>query len=576
MPSVSLPLTSINTLIVSNSIYGIAREIADIIKVANTLDIITMYNGNEVTVTDGKVNISDKKVTNLPTTISTRRLLVNITDNYNEDALGTTSTTQEEQFAIFRDNSIDVSIYPIYIQTDYNIEFTYITPSKSEIIKIVDDIRMNLSRTRNMFIHDIEYDYIIPSIVEDFILDVYTNKNRLVPSSLEIYFRENSTGRIHIVTDLVGNNSSIAIREKQVRIVGLFDFSPMPDKPSKEDEVYKFVFNYKLTLDKPSHLVLRYPIMIGNKLLPLKYIDFLQNRDIKTESNRNLSYSNSLYSLSYFEAHRQLENRINITLPINLPSIDEYKTKFILKGYIIAMSLMTEIDEIDNVSLLNLNDITPYVFNPLILEYIILEKQYITKPYSSFIYLGLYQDKLYFDADILSIDNALNIKSTIPLNLMNNTRVLFNYATDISILLEQVMNRLLTYRQDIIIAVYTHHLISMLSIANTDNIPYTNRFETLFKIVYKFITLNDYVSIDSLLSQIYIIDIKTFGDFVNTMQDSYHVDIYNNLVLSVPILRTAKYTQSNMLTRNYIQQLPGKSFMKTVETSYIVALKVGD
>lgn len=573
MPSVSLPLININNSIVSNSIYGIAREITAVIKVANVVDIITMYNGSDITVTDGKVNISNKKADNLPTTISTRRLLVNITDSYNEDALGTTATTNEEHFPIFRDNSIDVSIYPIYLQTDYSIEFTYITPSKAEITKVVDDIRMNISRTRNICIHEIEYDYILPEVVEDFIFDVHANKSRLSPTPLEEYFRTNSTGRLHLITDLVGNTTRLAIREKQVRIVGLFDFSPIPEKPTKDEEVFKFIFTYKLTLDKPSHLVLRYPIMIGNKLLPLKYVEFLDNRDVKVEGNRKLSYSNSLYSLSHFEAHRQLENRVNISLPINVPSIDEFTNKSIHKGYIIDTSVLVEIDETDNSSLLNLLQIDPYTLHPLFLDYITLEGNYILHPYGSFVYIGLWQDNTYFNADVLSIDPVFNVKSIPLLSLFPVTRVLINYLVDVTMVNPQAVSRLLTYPTTII--VYTLNLyMSYLSTARADNklIPLMH-INFILAVIIHLLNKGEYDAISDTLIAIHSNNKHIYEELIRVLQTSYYIDHYRTITKHINVIPVV----GDLSTfHNGIVDVSSRNLMKTVATSYITALRTGE
>lgn len=583
MPTVSLALDNVNKFIVTNSIYNIALEIASIIKVYNNLDIVTMYRGDEITLTDGKANITTNRVDNVPTTIAARRLIVNIIDTYNEDALTTTATHQEEQYPIFVDHDIDVVIYPIYLQTDYTISFTFYTPSRNEIEKVVDDIRMRLSQTRNIFIHDIEYDYALPEVVEDFVADVYTNKNRLVPQTLQDYFQSCSTRRIHLISDLVGSNVALAVRERQVRVVGLFDFAPLPDKPEKDNNVYKFTFDYKFTIDKPSSLVMKYPIMVCNQLLPPKYMDFLVNREAAWEKNRTLSYSNSLYALSHFESHRQLENRVNIDLPVNVPEIDEFKKKSIHKGYGIVASFLAQIDETDKKTLLNLKDIDPYSIDPDILTYIALERQYVVHPYSSYVYFGLYQEGRYFNMDNLEMDASYTVKATNELSLFKPTRVLFNYCLDTSNLNENANVRLLGYTDNIIVSVLKEMVYTAVNFKEQckDNNDYA-LYRLLLLAINELIKRQDrdvgatpptlvnpaINAINTLLTQIYIADVYTFNKMLSIFYSNYRETIYNYLAKNTVMV---KYFNPTDMHKDYESNV--YMLMKTVQTSYIVALR---
>jgi len=581
MPTVSLTLDNVNKFIVTNSIYNIALEISEIIKVHNNLDIVTMYRGDEITVTDGKPNITTNRIDNVPTTISARRLVVNITDTYNEDALTTTATHQDEHYPIFADPDIDVTIFPIYIQTDYVIEFTFYTPSRNEIEKVVDDIRVRLSQTRNVFIHDIAYDYVLPEVVEDFIADVYANKSRLKPQPLADYFGSCSTRRIHLISDLVGGNVNLAVREMQTRVVGFFDFSPLPDKPEKDNNVYKFTFTYKFTLDKPTSLVMKYPVMVCNQLLPVKYMDFLVNREKLQEKNRPLSYSNSLYALSEFESHRELEHHLDITLPLNIPEIDDFKIKSIHKGYGILASFLTQIDETDQKTLLNLADLEPFYLDKDILAYIALERAFVTTPYSSFLYFGLYQEGRFFNMDNLELLSDNTLKAVTSLSLYKPTRVLLNYSLDVSSLNENATVRLLTYSDEIIVRVAQELVYT------------TTQYKTQAKdaneySLYRFLTiiLNELLkrqenaahaaipipvnpsanAINTLLTQLYLIDIYTYTKFLSIIHGSYKETLFTPVKKSADVV---KYYHLTDMHKDYESNV--YTVMKTVQTSYIVA-----
>ena len=297
MPTVSLTLEDTNRTILNNAYFKIINDIVEATKIPHE-SVIAVHKDMDYNLTDNKTNASGIQKKNLPSTASLRRVQAAITEEYNEDALTTTAVHQVSAFPIFEDRDINVFVFPIYVKSDVTIEFNYFTPSKTEANRIRDDIRIRLSQTRNIGLHDIEYDILIPEIVEDFIADIYTLKNRLVPQPLEQYFRDHSTKRMHLITDMANaNNTKLAVYEKQVRIVGLFDFSSMPEKVEADNENgnYKVSFTYKLSFDVPRALGLRYPVMVCNKLLPAKYIQFIEDAKINSmeERKRNLGYTQS-------------------------------------------------------------------------------------------------------------------------------------------------------------------------------------------------------------------------------------------------------------------------------------------
>lgn len=447
MPVVSLTLEDTNRTILANAYSKIVQDIVDTIKIPYGT-LVLLHKDIEVSLTDNKANATANSQANLPSTVANRRVQATISEDFNEDELTTTAVHQPSAYPIFQDHDVGVQIFPIYVKSDITIEFTYISPSKTEAARIRDDIRLRLSQTRNIDLHEIEYSILIPEIVEDFIADVYDLKNRLVPQPLEDYFREHSTKRIYPITDM-GNtsNTKLAVHEKQVRIVGVFDMNSMPEKLDHDNENnnYRVKFSYKLSMDVPRAIGMRYPVMICNRPLPAKYIQFIEDHKVhsKEERKKELNYTSSLRSLSHFEAHRQLENRVDINLPINIPGFDEFHLRQGHKGYGIVVSFLSQVDETDKKGLFNLTDIDPYHIPPYLLDYIrTTERRYMTRPYGSFMYIGLHQEGRHFDNSVLEIDADLNVRSKVPLSLMKPVRITISIIIDLSYLEKDALERL--------------------------------------------------------------------------------------------------------------------------------------
>lgn len=435
MPVLSLSLDEVNKTIINESIFSVVKDMMDYTRIAE--NAIVVYNDDYDV---AKTNLKDNAVNNpdeMPTTASTRRVNVAVSHEYNADDLTSSQINQDATYPVFEDAASDVRIWVNYYKTDFTVEFTFITPSRTEAIRWRDRVRAKLARMRDIYLHDIEYNIFIPETVENFIYDVYSHVNRLYPQSANEYFFSHSSKRIKLATDLVGNNSKLMISEKQSRIIGQFDFSPYPDKieKDKDTDTYSITFNYKFTMDVPGVIVLSFPFMIHNKLINPSYISELTRLDNfnMEEYRRNLNVSKPMYGLSMFEDHRFLQTKINTNLPLTIPYFDDFSIRSIHNGYAITTSFLTEIDETDKRTLLNLRDLGEYYLDEDILSYIASgEKNYCINPYMSYLYFGIYQENKYFNNNILTIDNDLNLKSTVDLDLRRQTRVLLNFIYDIS------------------------------------------------------------------------------------------------------------------------------------------------
>lgn len=448
MPVISIPLSGTEFSIFNSIYYKIIKDVAEAIEV-DEKTMTVLYKNIEYAKTDNETTMSVQTKDNKPTTVSKRRFTVRVNQEYDEDNLGTTAVHQEEHYPIFLDRETSVSITPVYIQMDVELEFQYHSPSKSEVNTMRDMIRIHLSRMRNIGHHEVEYTLLIPEAVEGFIEDVHTLRNRLIPQELAEYFLENSSNRVHPITDMSNKeNTRLGVQEKQVRIVGTYGFSPTPEKAENntDNNTNTFSFTYAFSVTIPRALSVRYPPMICNRLLPARYLTFVEEARKKDylERNRNINYiGRSNYNLSHFEAHRQLENRVNINLPINVPMFDEFPNKQGHKGYGIVMSFLLEVDETDRRTLFNLKDLDPYQLSSSTLEDLKAgDRHYVTKPYQSYMYLGLYQEGRHFDDQILEVTENLDVVSKIDLSLIKPVRVAISICIDTSMLSSLAIGRL--------------------------------------------------------------------------------------------------------------------------------------
>lgn len=435
---------------VFNSIYyKIIQDVSKVVDIdPEALQIL--YKNVEQVKSDNRENVSNRSVENTPTTNSKKRVLVRVNQEYDEDNINTSVVHRDEHMPIFHDNLIDVTIAPIYIQVNAELEFTYKSPSKTELARIRDMIRIHLSNYRNIGHHEVEYTMLIPTEITEFIEDVYDMRNRLIPEDLASYFVTHSSNRIHPITDMSNEkNTRLGVKEKQVRIVGFFDMDTGPDKTNHnvDENITDFTFTYRFSVSIPRALSVRYPLMICNRMLPERYWKHLEEEAKKVYIKRNVQapyIGRSNQYLSNFESNRILDNRHRLNLPLTVPICDDFNTRQVHKGYGIVISFLIEVDEDDKRTLFNLKDLDDYHLTKESMRYIsTLGRTRVTHPFSSHIYMGLHQRGKHYDNYILEIDEDLTVKSKVELSLFQPVRVTISICLDMTSLSEEAIKILL-------------------------------------------------------------------------------------------------------------------------------------
>lgn len=447
MPNLTIPLVSMESSIYNDIYFKIIEDVAKIINVDKDTMLI-LHNSMEVGKTDGRDTARFNRDLNTPDTQSTKKLTVNIRDEFDEDTIGTKTVNQRDSFPIFRDTEIGVSIAPVYINNNMEFEFTYKSASKVDVDQMRDLIRLHLTRAMNVFEHDVEYMMILPEFIEDFICEVHRLKDRLFPIPLLNYVQGYSTNRLLTVTDMSNkDNSLLAVREKQVGVLGEFGFAAVPPEKNTDNSrnQHTLKFTYKVQMEVPKALSVSFPVMICNELVDEKYINIIEEQALKNMSRKtqklpNVGRSSTVMNnIDAINVHEQMADSL---YPINVPYFDDYPNPTKVPGYGPIMTVLCQVDEEDKKFLFNLRDLGDWYLPSHVIRYIEDNLQNVTKLYRSFIYFGIDQRGRYMAAPHLTIDRDLNVRSKIPLNLMRPVRVVMMACIDISYLSEEALTDL--------------------------------------------------------------------------------------------------------------------------------------
>lgn len=485
MPNISLTLPETEQSVTRPIVINLVKQLQEITKVNKDAKIF--YQGDSQKMHTPGSTINDKD--NEARFETGDYLFIEVDEDFDKEAILTTPVANGYIQSIYLDDSINAYIKPVYAPTTISINFKYRCTSKSEAKRWRDDIRMKLSQNTDLNIHTLTYQYILPAEILAVLMTIHHKREEVLPynQTFQQYIVSHFTDRLSIVSDLVNNDYRLTIAETQTRIIGLYDFSDLPEKPEKGDNgTWTVQMNYKITYDKPIACNMRYPVIVHNQLLPPLYVDFVNN-DFNYD-DKELYAPGDIASMHSFQIDTLNRLRRNNDYKITIPEFDDYILPTIPTGTGTVFTALCEVDT-DNKTLLNLLELGDYEIDNDILEFIIQsERPYIVQMYKSILNLDIYRNNQLSDRRNLELDINLNLKSKNELNLRHEHRVRFSITVDLTLLDIDAIRRLRKYPKAFvkIIAAMNELLRHNPDFNNLGNEKYISEYH--FNAIYRLLT----------------------------------------------------------------------------------------
>lgn len=436
MPKILVEIPESNESVTRPIVFDIIKQVC--IATGTPQNTVINYPGDLAKTKQPGTSIgSDSDTLTLP---FTNRINIDVEENYEQDRLLSTAVFRPENLYIFRDDSLETNIKPAYSSTEITINFKYRAVDKVTAVRWRDDIRAKVSMNRDVFLHDISYHYLIPTEFIIILEEIHRLRENVAGygDTFDEYFFKNRTNRVSFLTTLAGTQGSWGVSEKQMRILGWFDFEGVPELGSKEDDAdtWTISFSYKFRYDKPIACVMFYPIMIHNQLIDAKY----RHTEIPYDPDQNIaSYA---MSTDNFRAFEKGHTRYNVNQGIQIPITDEFVPAGIVESTIRVFTALTSVEKTDLRSLMSLRDLGVIEFEPDVLSFLISEAPYMTKAYLSIFTLSLYRGIDLLGDGIITVDSNLNVKATSDLSLRHYYHIRLGLVTDLNLLSQAAKDRL--------------------------------------------------------------------------------------------------------------------------------------
>lgn len=441
MPKLYLANPGIHESVTRPIILDITRQLFEATGIPATTNILYPGDTERAKQPGSTINAGDPNFS--PATLPfTNRMRVVVEENYEAERMLSTAVMRPEHLPVFFDESIETVIKPVYSSQDITINFQYRAQDKNQAMRWRDEIRGRFSMGREQRLHDITYHYLIPPEFLVILEEIHRMREAVAGygETFEQWFTKYASQRLSKLSTLGGTQESWGVSERQMRIVGWFDFEGAPEQGEKDSDgdSWTISFGYKFKYDKPIGCDMFYPLMIHNQL-----IKYRPDQPIKLPDAQLKSYSNSAWNFGFFESGRQL---LGIPDGYSVPAWDEFIPASVPVDTLRVVTALCSIDTSeggDPQLLMSLQQLGGEVeFHPAIVRFLLKEVQNLTKPYSSPFLVNLYRNSQLLPHDKLRIDAGLNVYSTELLSLRNYYHVRIGLVTDLELLSDAAKTRL--------------------------------------------------------------------------------------------------------------------------------------
>ena len=339
----------------------------------------------------------------------TTRLFVTYDEQYDEEFINTMAVFRPDYPHFYYDGSTRTFMRAAYSRTTIRISVRYQATDKGAAEKWRDEIRTRIAHERHDRCHNITYSYLIPEEFFVILKEIHRMRENKAPYSqdYETYFKEHVTKRATILTDQGGKNKEWAIRESQAGVNGYFDFDFAPEKGSRAQDgtSWNIQFDYVIRIDKPIAAVMMYELVVHNQELSAKY------RDVKPPEkleNYELSYSMTGKLYSWWS---QMSNPTPVSTPgYGFPLYDQFVPGFTPPHTLRLLTLLVTVDETDNKTLINLNELDPFQLSQSITDYVSRNREESAVYGQGLVHVSVYEFEDPLDSELIEIDADLNVK----------------------------------------------------------------------------------------------------------------------------------------------------------------------
>lgn len=397
-----------------------------------------------------------------------------ITVQYEEEVTNPFEVTvlRPNQRFIFLDESLHIWLKPVFVPMKMTLNFEYIAKDKNSAQQWRQQAQMNSYRMASQFNIDADFHYNIPNPVAMQLVRLYAlreHSQEPLNESLAKWFRRCYSPNMTVLSDVAGKRTAHAIAVKLLGVHVVVDMQHDIAPVEKDNDAgnWKTSFSVTLWYDRPDDIVMVYPLMVHNQLIPKKYREdnpvSLHDRSY-FDGNRSLHLSD----LQAFETRRNTRHIDRFTSGIKLPRFDDWIHTHQLRYHACMNTILIGLMPDDPRWVFTFDDamLGDYAFKDVAIPYMKTSGQSMVIPYDSVFHISVHEWSDVLHGDTLIVDKDLKLSSTKDLDYKKMYHVVMTLLCDLSHLSDKGWDDLLEHPE-----FWDEYVDAVYPGAGLDNLP---------------------------------------------------------------------------------------------------------
>lgn len=189
---------------------------------------------------------------------------------------------------IFEDMDRRITAKTIYEQVEVKVSVNYISPDRVSAFNWQRGIKQRINQFVADHMHSVDYHYVIPDEITYMLMLMHdmAKKYTQIEDEYGTYLVNHIKQRYDFIANQAGTRPRLAIEQRQTMIYGNYDFNYEVTEIERKDDAgsYGASFTYTFMYERPTWVMLMYPLVVGNLLLPKKYISYNEAYDKDTNN----------------------------------------------------------------------------------------------------------------------------------------------------------------------------------------------------------------------------------------------------------------------------------------------------
>lgn len=366
---------------------------------------------------------------------------IDVVEEYMDEGVLTTAVQRYNNAYVFHDPHLHVNIKPVYTLCETTITLEYRFQNKNAALRWRDQFRRKMSEGMMVLLHEVIYHYPVPKVFNVILQEIHDKREAVAGYGEDFltWLCKYYIDTVTFLTNLNGTHGLPAIPEKQIQVQGWLSFDNQPSNVQKQNEegAWTVGFDYKFRYNKPTAMVMEYPIVIHNQLLGDRFVSKAVPYNPYNQPRRPnwTGYLNDNFSLINYSPDMAFKGYV-------IPDYDDWMPTGTNYKEVPLFTFLVGVEDDDPKQIVNLLELGDIALTQSVANYLYRHRTKITHYQASVFHLTFYKGKQVMSPETIEVDEDLNVRSVQDLNPRDVHHVRLSLITDLGNLSQKAVDNL--------------------------------------------------------------------------------------------------------------------------------------